>query len=92
MHIAVLTGNALRPVCPYAQGKADGGQEPTCKIGKVQRIRSGVRRAGYAPERYLTIAAVAANTAQADSIMDTVLNFIESNTEAQVMGVEREIR
>jgi len=37
----------------------------------------------------LGIAAIAADSAQADSILDHVLNFIEDNTEAQVLSVER---
>ena len=40
----------------------------------------------------LGIAAIAANTAQADSIAETVLGFIQSNTEAEILHVEREMR
>lgn len=38
------------------------------------------------------IAAVAADHAQADSILEHVLHFIESNTEAEILLVERENR
>lgn len=38
------------------------------------------------------IATIAAHGAQADSILDNVLHFIEANTEAQVVSVERERR
>lgn len=37
------------------------------------------------------IACVTDETAHANSILDNVLNFIEGNTEAEVVSVEREI-
>lgn len=40
----------------------------------------------------LGIAAVAGDTAQADSIIDNVVNFMEQNTEAEITQVSREIR
>jgi uncharacterized protein len=40
----------------------------------------------------LGLASVAADRAQADSILDHVINFIEDNTEAELVGVERDIR
>ncbi len=36
--------------------------------------------------------ALAADNAQADSIMDNVLSFVEANTEAEIFSVERERR
>lgn len=39
----------------------------------------------------LGFAAVTGDIAQADSIIDHVLNFIESNTEGEIYQVEREI-
>jgi uncharacterized protein YlxP (DUF503 family) len=39
----------------------------------------------------LGFAGVAGDRAQADSIVDHVLNFIESNTEGEVISVHREI-
>lgn len=39
----------------------------------------------------LGFAGVAGDKAQADSIVDHVLNFIESNTEGEVVSIEREI-
>lgn len=38
------------------------------------------------------IAAIAANAAQADSILDNVIRFIEANSEARVVSIERERR
>mgnify|MGYP000952651128 CR=1 FL=1 len=38
------------------------------------------------------VAAIAANGADADSILDHALNFIEENSEAQILSVERERR
>ncbi|MDD3174103.1 MAG: DUF503 domain-containing protein [Herbinix sp.] len=39
----------------------------------------------------LGFAAIAGDKAQADSILDNVLNFIESNTEGEIVSIEREI-
>lgn len=39
----------------------------------------------------LGFALVAGNHAQADSIMDHVINFIENNTEGEIIEVERDI-
>lgn len=39
----------------------------------------------------LGMACVAGNAALADSIMDNVLTFIESNTEAELVDIKREI-
>ncbi len=39
----------------------------------------------------LGFAAIAGDRAQADSIIDHVLDYIEENTEGEVVGVEREI-
>lgn len=36
-------------------------------------------------------ASVAGDKAQADSIIDHVLNFIEKNTEGEILSIEREI-
>ena len=38
------------------------------------------------------VACVTGSVSQADSIIDNVLAFIENNTEAQIMDIQREIR
>jgi len=40
----------------------------------------------------LGVAAIAADSAQADSIAETLLGFIQSNTDAEIVSVERELR
>ena len=40
----------------------------------------------------LGIACIVGSTAQADSILDAVLKFIEKDTRAEVVRIEREIR
>jgi len=40
----------------------------------------------------LTVAALAANPAQADSILDHILAFVESNTDAEITEADREFR
>ena len=37
------------------------------------------------------IAAIAGDSAHADSIIDNVINFIESITDAEIISVEREL-
>lgn len=37
------------------------------------------------------VAGIAGDKAQADSIIDHVMNFIESNTEGEVVNIEREL-
>jgi uncharacterized protein YlxP (DUF503 family) len=39
----------------------------------------------------LGFAGVAGDNAQADSILDHVINFVESNTEGEVISIEREV-
>ncbi|MDF2539386.1 MAG: hypothetical protein K0S76_2407 [Herbinix sp.] len=39
----------------------------------------------------LAFACVAGDTAHADSICDNVLNFLENNTEGDIVSIEREI-
>jgi uncharacterized protein YlxP (DUF503 family) len=39
----------------------------------------------------LGIAGIAGDRAQADSIIDHVINFMEENTEAEMVGVERDV-
>ena len=38
------------------------------------------------------IAAIAANGAQADSILDSVIHFVEANSEALIVSIDRERR
>lgn len=40
----------------------------------------------------LGIACIVGNSAQADSLLDAVLKFMEKNTQAQVVQIDREIR
>lgn len=40
----------------------------------------------------LGIAGIAGDTAQADSILDHTLNFIEGSTDAEIINIEREVR
>ena len=38
------------------------------------------------------VAAIAPHTAMADSLMDEISNFVENNTEAEILDEQREIR
>lgn len=37
------------------------------------------------------IVGIAANSSQGDSIVDTILSYVESNTEAEIVSISREI-
>ena len=38
------------------------------------------------------VAAIVPHSAQADSMMDEIIDFVEQNTEAEIVAEEREIR
>lgn len=38
------------------------------------------------------VAAIVPHSAQADNLMDEIVRFVEENTEAEIVGEEREIR
>ncbi len=38
------------------------------------------------------IAAIAGNTAQADSTLDNIINFVETNSGAEIVSIERQTR
>lgn len=40
----------------------------------------------------ITVAAIAANHAQGDSVMNNILRFVEEGTEAEIIAVERDFR
>ena len=52
---------------------------------------SSVTSAGRAAKR-IGVAALAADAAQADSMQEHMLHFIETHTQAEVIAVERERR
>ncbi len=92
MHIAVLTVTLYAPFVHTLKEKRMVVKSLLAKLSKFNVSAAESDAQDVHQTAVLTIAAVAASTAQADSIMDTVLNFIEANTEAQVTSVEREIR
>lgn len=73
-------------------------QKRTVRAGLVAQIRAKFNVSVAEVEAQdlhqtivLGIAGVAANTAQANSILDHVLAFIERRSEAEIVAVEREI-
>ena len=38
------------------------------------------------------VASIVPHSAQADSVMDEIVNFLEQNTEAEIVAEERELR
>ncbi len=92
MHIAVLTVTLYAPFVHTLKEKRTVVKSLLAKLSKfnVSAVESDAQ--DVHKTAVLAIAALAGSTAQADSIMDTILNFIEQNTEAQITDVQREIR
>lgn len=93
MHIAVLTVTLHIPFAHSLKEKR-GVVKPL-----VAKLRASFN-ASVVESRHqnthqtveLTVAALAFDRAQADSIMDNVLHFIERNTEANITLVDRDMR
>ena len=81
---------------PYALSLKDKRQVRRSLIDKTrQRFNVSVAEIDEQDTHQILVigvAAISADTAQADSIIDNALNFIESNTEAETISLEREIR
>ena len=76
----------------FIKGKENGrkkpagkDKKPVCRLGETaeQDIHQTIE---------IGMAAIVAHAAQADSMMDDILAFVENSTEAEIVSVEREIR
>ena len=92
MHIAVLTITLYAPFVHTLKEKRTVVKSLIAKLSKFNASVAESDAQDIHQTAVLTIAALAGSNAQADSIMDKILNFIEQSTEAQITGVHREIR
>ena len=93
MKIAVME---LRLYAPWVHSLKEKRMAVKSLIGKI-RSRYAVSAAEIDEQDIhqtivIGVAAIVAHTAQADSVMDDILAFVESSTEAGIVSVEREIR
>ena len=93
MKIAVME---LRLYAPWVHSLKEKRMMVKSLIGKI-RSRYAVSAAEIDEQDIhqtivIGVAAIVAHTAQADSMMDDILAFVENNTEAEIVAVEREIR
>lgn len=93
MTVAVLT---LRLYAPWVHSLKEKRMEVKSLLARIQnKFNVSVIEADEQDTHQtmvLAVAALAANTAQADSILASVLAFVEANTEAEVVEAERELR
>lgn len=92
MTVAVLT---LRLRAPWVHSLKEKRMELRSLLAKLRnRFNVSVAETDEQDTHQLLVisaAALAADSAQADSILDHVLAFVEANTEAEVVAVEREL-
>ncbi|MBC8546517.1 DUF503 domain-containing protein [Clostridiaceae bacterium NSJ-31] len=92
MTVAVLT---LRLRAPWVHSLKEKRMELRSLLAKLRnKFNVSVAETDEQDTHQLLVisaAAVATDSAQADSILDHVLAFVEANTEAEVVAVEREL-
>lgn len=92
MRVAVLK---IKLYAPWAHSLKEKRMEAKSLIAKIRnRFNVSACEAGEQDTHQtiiIGIAAVSGDTAQADSILDNVLNFTAGNTEAELEVLEREI-
>ena len=93
MTVALLT---VRLYAPWVHSLKQKRMELQSLLARIRnRFNVSACEAGEQDTHQILVigvAALAANPAQADSILDHLLNFIESNSQAQLLLVERELR
>ena len=92
MRIAVLT---LTLRAAWAHSLKDKRMEVQSLLTRVRaKFNVSAAESGRQDDHQaieLTVAALAADAAQADSILDHVLQFVEAHTQAELVGAEREL-
>ena len=86
----------LRLYAPWVHSLKEKRMVVKSLLGKI-RSRYAVSAAETAEQDIhqtivIGVAAIVAHAAQADSMLDDILAFVESSTEAEIVSVEREIR
>lgn len=93
MHVSVLT---LRLYAPWVHSLKEKRMEVKSLLAKL-RNKFNVSAAETAEQDIhqiivLSIAAIAANAAMADSMTESILNYLENNTDAEITEVLSELR
>lgn len=93
MTVAVLT---LRLHAPWVRSLKEKRMELQSLLTRI-RGKFHVSAAETAEQEVhqilvISVAAIAAGPGQADSILDHIIGFVEANTEAELLSIEREIR
>ena len=93
MKVAVME---LRLYAPWVHSLKEKRMVVKSLLGKI-RSRYAVSAAETGEQDIhqtivIGVAAIVAHTAQADSVMDDILAFVESSTEAEILSVDREMR
>ena len=93
MKIAVLKIKLYAPWVHYLKEKRMIVKSLLAKIrNKFQVSAAEVEDQDIHQSIVIGVAAIAPHSAQADSLMDEIVRFVEENTEAEIMQEEREIR
>ena len=92
MRVALLT---VKLYAPWVHTLKEKRMEAKSLLAKIRNQFNVSAAETDAQDVHQTIilgfAAIAADAAQADSILDHVLHFLEANTEAETLSAEREI-
>ena len=93
LNIAVME---IRLYAPWVHSLKEMRMVVKSLLGKI-RSRYAVSAAETAEQDIhqtvvIGVASIAAHAAQADSMMEDILAFVEENTEAEIVSVEREMR
>jgi uncharacterized protein YlxP (DUF503 family) len=92
MQVAVLTVNLYAPWVHSLKEKRMEVKSLLTRIGNKFNVSVAEVDAQDTHQTIVIgVAAIAADAAQADSILDRVLNFVEENTQAQIIRVWREV-
>lgn len=93
MVIAVMT---MELYAPWVHSLKEKRMEIKSLISRIQnRFHISAAETGQQDQHQkleISVAAIAADSAQADSILDHVLSFTQANTEADISSVERSFR
>lgn len=93
LHIAVLT---VRLYAPWVHSLKEKRMEVKSLLAKL-RNKFNISAAETAEQDthqiiVLSVAAVAANNAQADSMAESILRYLENSTDAEIIEVLHELR
>ena len=86
---SLTLGSHTKALAAGHKGRVPGGDLPQ---GQTGHCRAVVRGHQADPQGVIGAAAIVPHNAMADSLMDEISAFVESNTEAEIVAEIREIR